>query len=71
MAIAPNAHGAAAGIADQLTAALHHLKDLVARHKAVRETYRELNALSDRELADLGLNRSMIRQLALETAKAK
>ncbi|MEE3316193.1 MAG: DUF1127 domain-containing protein, partial [Pseudomonadota bacterium] len=29
---------------------------------------RELRALSGRELADLGINRSMIRRLALEAA---
>lgn len=40
-----------------------------ARGRIYRTTLNELHALSDRDLADLGLNRSMIRGLALEAAK--
>ena len=43
--------------------------DLVARyerHRKFRQTVLELQSLSDRELADLGMTRSMIRRIALE-----
>jgi uncharacterized protein YjiS (DUF1127 family) len=32
------------------------------------KTLRELNALSDRDLADLGINRAMVRDIAHEAA---
>ena len=37
-------------------------------HRVYRETLAELQALSARELADLGLNASMLRSVALEAA---
>lgn len=40
-----------------------------ARGRIYRTTLNELNALSNRDLEDLGLNRSMIRGLALEAAQ--
>ncbi|MEP2640501.1 DUF1127 domain-containing protein [Roseobacter sp.] len=40
-----------------------------AQHRVYRETYDELASLSDRELCDLGLSRSVIRGLALEAAQ--
>ena len=40
----------------------------VERNRRFRKTFSELNALSDRELADLGLSRSMLRGLAWESA---
>jgi uncharacterized protein YjiS (DUF1127 family) len=49
-------------------------KDLVAAwraHRVYRETLGELQALSARELADLGLNASMLRSIALEAAYGK
>jgi uncharacterized protein YjiS (DUF1127 family) len=36
------------------------------KRRIYRETVRELNRLSDRELADLGINRSMIKSIAME-----
>lgn len=39
------------------------------QYRVFRETYNELSALSDRELSDLGLSRSMIRRLALEASR--
>ncbi len=39
------------------------------RHrKLYRDSVRELRSLSDRDLADLGFNRSMIKSIALEAA---
>jgi uncharacterized protein YjiS (DUF1127 family) len=40
-------------------------------HRVYRETLTELQALSARELADLGLNASMLRSIALEAAYGK
>ncbi|WP_254693218.1 DUF1127 domain-containing protein [Sulfitobacter sp. SK011] len=37
-----------------------------ARRARYRETYSELSALSDRDLADIGIARSYIRRLAIE-----
>jgi uncharacterized protein YjiS (DUF1127 family) len=36
------------------------------KHSAYRSTYTELNKLSDKELDDIGINRSMIHSIALE-----
>jgi uncharacterized protein YjiS (DUF1127 family) len=38
------------------------------QYRVMRATYNELNQLSDRELNDLGLSRSMIRRLAIEAS---
>lgn len=38
------------------------------QYKVYRETVNELDALSNRELADLGISRSMIKGIALEAA---
>lgn len=43
-------------------------KTRFARYRMYRQTVNELSALSDRELADLGLQRSMIRRLAMQAA---
>ncbi len=43
---------------------------MLRRRKAFRDTKAELNALSSRELADLGISRSMITRLAIEAARA-
>jgi uncharacterized protein YjiS (DUF1127 family) len=47
------------------------LKDAIARRKVFVQTKRELDALSTRELADLGISRSMITRLAQEAAYGK
>ncbi|WP_170478821.1 DUF1127 domain-containing protein [Ruegeria arenilitoris] len=39
------------------------------RYRVYRQTVNELSALSNRELADLGLNRSMIRRVAMQAAE--
>lgn len=43
---------------------LDAFREARARRKAYRTTYSELSRLSDRELQDLGLHRSMIKRLA-------
>ena len=49
-----------------LVSALH---DALARRRVYRRTYAELNALSTRELSDLGISRGMISRLAQEAAR--
>lgn len=44
------------------------LRNHFARQALYRQTMRELNELSVRELADLGISRSMIRSVAHEAA---
>lgn len=44
------------------------LAEKVAKRKVYRTTLNELRDLSDRDLADLGLSRSMIKGIALEAA---
>ena len=41
-----------------------------ARYKMYSTTLAELNALTDRELADIGLSRTQVREVALEAARA-
>ncbi|OCX66030.1 hypothetical protein BFP70_07885 [Thioclava sp. SK-1] len=47
------------------------LKDAIARRKVYNLTLRELKSLSNRELDDLGIARSMITRVAAEAAYAK
>ncbi|MBN8290521.1 DUF1127 domain-containing protein [Rhodobacter sp. NTK016B] len=47
------------------------LRTAWARSRVYVRTYNELNALSTRELADLGISRSMITRLAYEAAYGK
>ncbi|SMY07703.1 DUF1127 domain-containing protein [Flavimaricola marinus] len=44
------------------------LADRYAKYKVYRSTMTELDTLSDRELADLGIHRSSIRAIAIEAA---
>jgi uncharacterized protein YjiS (DUF1127 family) len=39
------------------------------QNRVYRATFNELSALSNRELADLGMARSQIRSIALETGR--
>lgn len=44
------------------------IADRVAKYKIYRATINELEVLSNRELSDLGLSRSMIKGVAIEAA---
>lgn len=46
---------------------LARLRKSLADHRAYLATYNELDALSDRELADIGLSRLNVRDVARET----
>lgn len=56
------------GLNDRLTAALNALAKYRAQRRIYKATLNELSALSDRELADLGLARSEIRRIARSAA---
>ncbi|QBF31237.1 DUF1127 domain-containing protein [Thalassococcus sp. S3] len=47
---------------------LDHVRSLFLRRKLYRETLNELSSLSNRDLADLGLNRSMLKRVAWQAA---
>ena len=53
-----------AGLAGRIVLALNTLREANQRRRLFNQTRRELMALSNRELNDLGLNRSMITEVA-------
>ncbi|WP_306752990.1 DUF1127 domain-containing protein [Paracoccus actinidiae] len=48
------------GLANRVSAAIQRLQEHRARCVIYRQTVRELNALTERDLADLGISRAMI-----------
>jgi len=50
---------------------LDRLREALQRRTVYTRTLRELNALTTRELADLGMTHSMITRVALEAAYGK
>lgn len=56
------------GLAARVADLFHSLADSYAKRVEYRRTLNELQALSGRELADLGLHRSMLKRIALEAA---
>ena len=51
---------------DQITDLWDVVKTGFEKRRMYRRTIQELSSLSTRELSDLGIHRSMIRQIALE-----
>jgi uncharacterized protein YjiS (DUF1127 family) len=68
MAQAERIEVAQLGLLEGLRGIARDFQEKRARHRLYRQTVRELNSLSSRELADLGYHRSMIRRLAHEAA---
>ena len=68
MTVLTQTHAKGASLSDRLQAATEALSDRIASYRLYRQTYKELNALTNRELSDLGLHRSEVRRVALETA---
>ncbi|MBN2758994.1 MAG: DUF1127 domain-containing protein [Rhodobacteraceae bacterium] len=59
------------GVSTSFAGFFSRLADAFARRRVYNKTYAELNALSTRELDDLGISRSMISRLAYEAAFEK
>ena len=55
-------------LAERVSALRDALAHRAARRKAYRKTYDELSRVSDRDLADMGLHRSMIPGVAMQAA---
>jgi uncharacterized protein YjiS (DUF1127 family) len=71
MAYVNTSRAASFGLADRFAAALQSVKAAMSRRAIYTQTVRELNALSPRELADLGIARSQIGEIAHEAAYGK
>lgn len=71
MAYVNTSRAAGLNIADRAGALIKSARDAMERRRVYNRTVRELRALSTRELADLGLHRSMITRVALEAAYGK
>jgi uncharacterized protein YjiS (DUF1127 family) len=57
-----------ASLGTVLRTALARRADRARRDRAYRKTYRELDQMSDRDLADIGITRFMIADVAAEAA---
>ncbi|WP_299820088.1 DUF1127 domain-containing protein [uncultured Jannaschia sp.] len=51
-----------------IAARLNGMRAELAKRRVYRTTQKELSALSDRDLADLGISRASIRAISLEAA---
>ncbi len=71
MAYASDTRTASTTIGQRLTEMRAALQDRIARNRVFRTTLNELGALSNRELADLGIARSNIKAVAFEAAYGK
>lgn len=71
MAYVNTTRAAGFGLRARIGAWLDTLAERNAKYRLYRRTLAELDYLSNRELADLGLHRSMIRSVAYEAAYGK
>jgi len=73
MAITTYGNSAAASttLRDRITARIDATRADYGKWRTYRRTLAELSALSNRDLADLGLSRSAIRNVALEAGYGK
>lgn len=73
MTVIANTQSTAAttGLRGRLLRAMQRVQENRARRAVYRQTMRELNALTDRDLNDLGISRSMINRLSHEAAYGK
>ena len=55
-------------ISDRVAHMVAQVQSHRAKRKLYRETFGELNALTNAELTDIGMSRSMLRRVALEAA---
>ena len=59
---------ASSGIFARLAGVVSNIQSRYAQYRVYRNTLDELSALNDRELADLGLSRAMLRSVAYHSA---
>ncbi|WP_415182239.1 DUF1127 domain-containing protein [Phaeovulum sp.] len=71
MALVQDIRGIEHGFMNRISTFFAGLSEARQRRSVYRQTARELNLLSNRELNDLGLNRSMITRVAMEAAYGK
>lgn len=60
--------GVGTAFVERLSTAVQRYRENRARRAMYRQTIRELGNLTDRDLDDLGIHRSMIRSIATEAA---
>ncbi|MFY0635718.1 MAG: DUF1127 domain-containing protein [Vannielia sp.] len=68
MAYATAQNTATTGIMGRIEAFFEARRENAAKRRVYRQTLRELQALSNRDLADLGIAPSMIRSVAFQAA---
>lgn len=71
MAYANTTRAGAPSVFDRIAAAVATVKAGAKRREVYRRTWRELDGLSERDLADLGIHRTQIREVAYEAAYGK
>jgi uncharacterized protein YjiS (DUF1127 family) len=71
MAYANSTRSATVSFADRLGTFTKTVTLALHRRRLFNQTVRELNALSDRDLADLGIHASMIKDIARQAAYGK
>ncbi|MGI1661077.1 DUF1127 domain-containing protein [Palleronia sp. KMU-117] len=68
MAFTQTTRGSMAPVGSAAASIFGSIAERVRRYRMYRQTLAELHTLTDRELADLGLSRSMVRSLAYQAA---
>ncbi len=68
MAYVNSSRSAQVSFSDRFFAVVKVVKDMIERRRVYNETLFELRNLSDRDLFDLGMNRSTIVEVAYEAA---
>jgi uncharacterized protein YjiS (DUF1127 family) len=63
-----SSRAASSSFPDRISAVANSIQGALARRRMFNQTACELNALTDRELADLGIHRADIRQIAMQAA---
>jgi len=71
MAYVNSTHATTVSISDRFGSLVAGVKAALARRRVYDQTVRELAALSDRDLTDLGISRSVITEVASEAAYGK